>query len=133
MCPNGIEGSLYALLMTLTEIGGLIGDGISTLLTSLLGIQNDDFSNLWLLVLLCNLFSIIPIFLLPLLPSSLLDSAPDPEPPLVDPDCPVESQADGEIAIEMTTFVDSPAESCIDNESSKVPQEPLAQTNGSHP
>jgi len=74
VCPKGIEGTLYAFLMSLTEIGGIIGDLLSTLLTSSLGVDDSNFSNLWILILICNIWSLIPISLLFLVPKNLNNS-----------------------------------------------------------
>ena len=71
VCPKGIEGTLYAFLMSLTEIGGIIGDLLSTLLTSSLGVDDSNFANLWILILICNIWSLIPISLLFLVPKNL--------------------------------------------------------------
>ena len=65
VCPKGVEGTFYAFLMSLTEVGGILGDLAGTALTSLLGVDNNNFDNLWLLILLCNAFSLLPLCLLP--------------------------------------------------------------------
>ena len=71
VCPSGVEGTIYAFLMSLTEVGGIAGDLLGTALTSWLQVTNDDFSNLWLLVLICNVIGLCPLLLLPLVPSKL--------------------------------------------------------------
>lgn len=71
VCPKGIEGSLYGFLMSLTEIGSIIGDLLGTSLTSSLTITLDNYDNLWLLILICNLCSLVPLCFLPLVPSTL--------------------------------------------------------------
>jgi hypothetical protein len=71
VCPKGVEGALYAVLMSLTEIGGIVGDVTGTALTAFLGITNDDFTQLWLLILLCNLYNIIPLCFVWLVPSKI--------------------------------------------------------------
>ena len=66
VCPKGAEGTLYAFLMSLTEVGGIVGDLIGTWMTSTLQVDNNNFDNLWLLMLLCNFSGLLPLFLLPL-------------------------------------------------------------------
>lgn len=69
-CPKAVEGTLYALLMSTLNIGGVVSDNLGGLLTWVLGITSDNFSNLWLLVLICNIANLIPIpFLYVLVPT----------------------------------------------------------------
>ena len=62
ICPVGVEGTLYALLMSITNIGGVVGEEWGSLLTTMFGISADNFSNLWKLMLVCHLFDLVPIF-----------------------------------------------------------------------
>jgi len=78
LCPPGVEGTLFALLMSTFNAGGIVGRELGAGLTALLGVSSSaaaggatDFSNLFTLVLLCNLAS-----LLPLLALGFLDEAP---------------------------------------------------------
>jgi len=66
VCPVGVEGTLYALLMSITNFGGVISSEWGSLLTSMFGVSSANFSNLWKLLLLCNAFDIIPLFCLKL-------------------------------------------------------------------
>ena len=61
VCPVGIEGTLYALLMSITNLGGVVASEWGSLLTSMFGITSDNFSNLWKLMLLCHAFDLIPL------------------------------------------------------------------------
>lgn len=67
LCPPGVEGSLYALLMSITNIGGVVGEEWGSLLTNMFGVTGTDFTNLWKLMLLCHAFDLIPIACLNLL------------------------------------------------------------------
>jgi folate/biopterin transporter len=60
LCPPGVEGSLYALLMSITNIGGVVAEEWGSLLTNMFGVTGDNFSNLWKLMLLCHAFDLIP-------------------------------------------------------------------------
>ncbi len=67
LCPEGVEATLYALLMSVTNLGGVISSEWGSLFTSMFGVTSTNFDNLWKLVLLCNMFDIIPICCLRLL------------------------------------------------------------------
>ena len=68
-CPKEIEGTLYALLMSTLNVGGLVSSGLGGLLTILLGVTDKDFSNLWLLVVVCSLLNLLPMGFLDLVPT----------------------------------------------------------------
>ena len=67
ICPVGVEGTLYALLMSITNFGGVISSEWGSLFTNMFGVTSTDFSNLWKLLLLCNMSDLIPIASLGLL------------------------------------------------------------------
>tara|TARA_B110001452_G_scaffold263947_1_gene266176 strand:+ start:1567 stop:2793 length:1227 start_codon:yes stop_codon:yes gene_type:complete len=67
LCPPGVEGSLYALLMSITNIGGVVATEWGSLLTNMFGVTANNFTNLWKLMLLCHCFDLIPIASLRLL------------------------------------------------------------------
>ena len=78
LCPPGVEGTLFALLMSVFNFSGILGTELGALLTEFLGVSAEggsngptDFTNLGLLVTICNLSS-----LLPLLALNWLDAAP---------------------------------------------------------
>ena len=77
LCPPGVEGTLFALLMSIFNGAGIVGTELGALLTDALGVSAaegggpTDFTNLGLLVTICNLSS-----LLPLLAIGWLDAAP---------------------------------------------------------
>lgn len=58
------EGTLYALLMSTLNVGGVTSENLGGLLTWALGVSSHNFKNLWLLVLICNLTSLLPLPLL---------------------------------------------------------------------
>jgi len=70
LCPPGVEATLFALLMSVVNLAGLLSHELGALLTHQLGITETDFENLWLLVLLTNLTTLLPLPLLGLLPAA---------------------------------------------------------------
>ncbi|ASC73904.1 Folate-biopterin transporter [Halomicronema hongdechloris C2206] len=70
LCPAGVEATLFALLMSVVNLAGLVSHELGALLTHLLGVTESNFDNLWLLVLLTNLTTLLPLPLLFLLPAT---------------------------------------------------------------
>jgi folate/biopterin transporter len=70
LCPPGIEATLFALIMSVFNLAGFLSYELGGLLTSLLGITEDNFDRLWLLVLLTNLSTLLPLPLINLLPAT---------------------------------------------------------------
>lgn len=64
ICPKNIEGTVYALIMSTLNLGGLISEQTGALLVYFLGITSNNFSNLWIFIALENIFI---VFLLPFL------------------------------------------------------------------
>jgi len=50
--------------MSTLNIGGVVSDNLGGLLTWAIGVTANDFSKLWILVLVCNICNLIPIPLL---------------------------------------------------------------------
>ncbi|XP_020690704.1 probable folate-biopterin transporter 4 isoform X2 [Dendrobium catenatum] len=68
LCPPGIEGTLFALFMSINNLGSSVGSFYGAALASVLGISTNSFRNI-LYGLLIQLFStFIPIGLLFLIP-----------------------------------------------------------------
>ncbi len=64
LCPKGIEATLFALLMSAINISSLVSAQLGAGLTYLLGVTETNFANLWLLLLITNLSSLLPLPLL---------------------------------------------------------------------
>ncbi|CAL4936436.1 unnamed protein product [Urochloa decumbens] len=76
LCPPGVEATLFATLMSISNAGGVTGGLVGAGLTQFLGVSRDSFENLALLIAICNLTSLLPLPLLGLLPDeSPTDSA----------------------------------------------------------
>ncbi|PWA82284.1 major facilitator superfamily protein [Artemisia annua] len=68
LCPEGMEATLFATLMSISNGGSVLGGLFGAGLTQVLGITKDRFDNLALLIIICNLSSLLPLPLLHLLP-----------------------------------------------------------------
>lgn len=71
LCPPGVEGTLFAALMSIYNASGTTSHELGAILTHGLGITETNFDNLWVLVTVCSLSYLLP---LPML--NLLDQAP---------------------------------------------------------
>ena len=70
LCPVGIEATLFALLMSILNLAGLLSHELGAILTHWLGVTETNFENLWLLVTLTNVSTLLPLPLLFLLPKT---------------------------------------------------------------
>ncbi|XP_022731052.1 probable folate-biopterin transporter 2 isoform X2 [Durio zibethinus] len=68
LCPSGIEGTFFALLMSIDNIGGLSSSWGGGLLLHVLNVTRTKFDNLWLAILIRNILRFSPICLLFLVP-----------------------------------------------------------------
>ena len=64
ICPPGIEGALFAALMSIFNAGGLVSTEVGAVLTDKMGVTEGDFSNLAPLVVTCALSSLLPLVFL---------------------------------------------------------------------
>ncbi|XP_030974861.1 folate-biopterin transporter 1, chloroplastic isoform X1 [Quercus robur] len=79
LCPEGMEATLFATLMSISNGGSVVGGLIGAGLTQLFGITKDSFDNLATLIILCNLSSLLPLPLLGLLPRDIPDTNKESE------------------------------------------------------
>lgn len=68
LCPEGMEATLFATLMSISNGGSVVGGLLGAGLTQVFGVTKDKFDNLSSLIILCNLSSLLPLPLLGLLP-----------------------------------------------------------------
>jgi folate/biopterin transporter len=81
ICPPGVEATLFALLMSILNLAGLLSHEFGAVLTHWLGVTETNFDHLWQLVTLTNLSSLLPLPLLFLLPNtSSQGELPEPDP-----------------------------------------------------
>jgi hypothetical protein len=64
LCPPGVEGTLFATLMSIDNAGRIIGQETGSLLTKALGVTESDFTRLPLLIVICTSASLLPLPLL---------------------------------------------------------------------
>ncbi|XP_060215484.1 folate-biopterin transporter 1, chloroplastic-like [Lycium barbarum] len=74
ICPLGMEATFFATLMSIANGGSTLGGLIGAGLTHMFGVTKNRFDNLALLVIVCNLSSLLPLPLLGLLPQDEPDS-----------------------------------------------------------
>ncbi len=74
LCPSGVEATLFALLMSIVNLAMLTSHELGALLTQWLHVTETDFENLWLLVTITNLTTLLPLPLLFLLPNTSASS-----------------------------------------------------------
>ena len=61
ICPDGVEGSLYATLMSISNFAGVISSEWGSILADMYGVNKNSFGNFWKLIVLCNIIDLIPI------------------------------------------------------------------------
>lgn len=70
LCPLGIEGTFFALLMCIDSMGALISKWGGGLLLRVLHVTRTDFTNLWLAVLLRDILRFATLALVFLVPNA---------------------------------------------------------------
>eukprot|EP00741_Cyanophora_paradoxa_P006865 tig00001056_g6640.t1 len=61
LCPPGVEGSVFALIMSCNKLAHMLSDYLGAGLTWALGITRTDFTHLWALLLICHLSHLLPL------------------------------------------------------------------------
>lgn len=85
LCPPGVEATLFALLMSLWNLAGLLSQEFGAILTHWLGVTETNFDKLWLLVTLTNLSTLLPLPLLGWLPEGASQDVPTADSPVSAP------------------------------------------------
>jgi folate/biopterin transporter len=70
LCPAGVEATMFAILMSICNLAGIVSHESGALLTHVLGITDTNFKWLWLLVLITNLATLLPLPLLRWVPDA---------------------------------------------------------------
>ncbi|KAL6985145.1 hypothetical protein U1Q18_018521 [Sarracenia purpurea var. burkii] len=70
LCPPGIEGTLFALLMSIDNAGLLSSSWGGGFLLHILNVTRTEFDKLWLAILIRNILRVSPLCLLFLIPRS---------------------------------------------------------------
>ncbi|KAI9998649.1 hypothetical protein PInf_003231 [Phytophthora infestans] len=64
LCPKGIEGTLFALLMSISNFSRSVSEFWGALVCTWLGIAKDEYDMLWLAIILRSVLKVVPIFFL---------------------------------------------------------------------
>ncbi|KAM3380545.1 hypothetical protein P3S68_006118 [Capsicum galapagoense] len=70
LCPSGIEGTFFALLMSIDHVGSLTATWAGGLLLHTLNVTRTQFDNLWMAIVIRSFSRILPIGILFLVPNS---------------------------------------------------------------
>ncbi|MEH1790874.1 folate/biopterin family MFS transporter [Nostoc sp.] len=70
LCPPGVEATLFALLMSVFNSAGTVSQAFGALITYWLGITATNFESLWLLVVITNLSTLLPLPFINWLPAA---------------------------------------------------------------
>ncbi|MEM7553161.1 MAG: folate/biopterin family MFS transporter [Cyanobacteria bacterium P01_A01_bin.84] len=70
LCPPGVEATLFALLMSVSNLAGLVSHELGALLMHLLKVTETNFDNLWLLVTITGLSTLLPLPFINWLPAA---------------------------------------------------------------
>lgn len=79
LCPPGVEATLFALLMSVSNLASMVSYQLGAALMHLLGIAQTNFDNLWILVIIANLSTLLPLPFLNWLP----DKETEPTAPIL--------------------------------------------------
>ncbi|QDZ19228.1 folate/biopterin transporter [Chloropicon primus] len=71
ICPEGVEATLFATLMSILNSGSFIGTSLGASLTQLFGVTSENFDNMFSLVSTCLLLQLVPLMFLKLVPDDL--------------------------------------------------------------
>jgi folate/biopterin transporter len=70
LCPSGVEATLFALLMSVFNSASTVSHALGALITYWLGITATNFESLWLLVVITNLSTLLPLPFINWLPAA---------------------------------------------------------------
>jgi folate/biopterin transporter len=69
LCPPGVESSVYATIIALSNMGGIIARMLGAAIARACGVTAFNFSRLWLVSLICTVSIPVPLFILKWLPN----------------------------------------------------------------
>ncbi|MCG6134487.1 MAG: folate/biopterin family MFS transporter [Nostoc sp. LLA-1] len=61
LCPPGVEATLFAVLMSVSNLAGMVSYEFGAIIMHWLGITETNFESLWLLVIITNLSTLLPL------------------------------------------------------------------------
>jgi len=77
LCPEGAEGTVYAMVTSIQGVGGTVSGILSQICIEQFGITNTNFHKLWQLILVTSLVKLVSLAFLPLVPRNLEDQGSD--------------------------------------------------------
>ncbi len=83
LCPPGVEATLFALLMSVSNLAGLLSYEFGAVLMHRLGITETNFDALWLLVVITNASTLLPLPFINWLPAAEAQDQSAPEAEIV--------------------------------------------------
>ncbi|MFM7372589.1 MAG: folate/biopterin family MFS transporter, partial [Sphaerospermopsis kisseleviana] len=83
ICPLGIEATLFALLMSIFNLGGAISREFGALIMHWLGITENNFDTLWLLVIITNVIALVPLLFIKFLPGEETETITSTQNPVI--------------------------------------------------
>ncbi len=98
LCPPGVEATMFALLMSVSNLAGILSHESGALIMHGLGITETNFQQLWLLVVIANLSTLLPLPLLHWLPQDSEDAVSEESSPV-----PLEVILADSLAVELVT------------------------------
>lgn len=78
LCPPGVEATLFAMLMSVSNLAGLLSYQFGAVLMHWLGITQTNFESLWVLVVIANVSTLLPLPFLSWLPAESATLQPVP-------------------------------------------------------
>ncbi len=78
ICPDGVEGSLYATLMSISNLAGVVSSEWGSMFANMYGVNKNHFGNFWKLIVLCNLIDLFPIASVALIKEPTINEEPKP-------------------------------------------------------
>ncbi|TDH67964.1 hypothetical protein CCR75_005416 [Bremia lactucae] len=113
LCPRGIEGTLFALLMSISNLSYSVSEFWGAFVCEWMGIDKDEYEMLWLAIVLRSALKVVPIGFLFLIPST------DPQEIIdqLDLGSPVHRTLDAEMDQSGTIRKDQQVETCSPSES----------------
>ena len=107
LCPPGVEATLFALLMSIYNLAGFLSYELGAGLMHWLGVNESNFTNLWLLVVITNLTTLLPLPLLGWLPSAQASPVQITVEPIALGSAPAAVQADLVTAVEKELVIEA--------------------------
>ncbi len=78
LCPPGVEATLFALLMSVSNLASILSYQLGAVLMRSLGITQTNFDSLWILVVIANVSTLLPLPFLNWLPSASTETPMEP-------------------------------------------------------